>query len=71
MLLRQGTALLDECRQLAFGEHDKKHHTTAEVDAAFVDLPGLLVMERNAKDPRSGTTGWRIAPVDVVITGEN
>ena len=62
---------LEERRRLAFGEHDKKHRTTAEINAAFVDLPGLMVVERNAKDPRSGITGWRITPIDVVITGEN
>ena len=63
---------LKERRRLAFGDDDKKHRTTTEIDAAFANLPGLVVVERNAKDPRSGMMGWRIMPAEAVDpTGEN
>ena len=62
---------LKERRRLAFGDDDRKHRTTAEIEAAFADLPGLVVVEQDAKDPRGGVTGWRIMPAEAVDqTGE-
>ena len=76
---RYPVVTLEERRRLAFGNDDRKHRTTAEIDAAFANLPGLVVVDHNARDPRSGVTGWRIMPADAVelsgegpvITGEN
>ena len=63
--------LLDERRRLAFGESDRKHRTTAEIDAAFENLPGLIVTDKQAKDARNGVIGWRVIPAEVVDpTGE-
>ena len=63
---------LDERRRLAFGEGDRKHRTTAEIDAAFESLPGLIVTDKQARDERSGAVGWRVIPAEVVDpTGEN
>ena len=63
---------LQERRRLAFGDDDRKHRTTAEIEAAFAGLPGLVIVEHDAKDPRGGITGWRIMPAEVVdLTGEN
>ena len=62
--------LLDERRRLAFGEGDRKHRTTAEIDAAFENLPGLIVADKHAKDARSGVVGWRVIPVETVDATE-
>ena len=58
--------MLDERRRLAFGEGDRKHRTTAEIDAAFENLPGLIVADKQAKDARNGIIGWRVIPAEVV-----
>ena len=58
--------MLDERRRLAFGEGDRKHRTTAEIDVAFENLPGLIVADKHAKDARNGIIGWRVIPADVV-----
>ena len=54
-------------RRLAFGEHESgregRNHTNAEVDAAWADLPGVVVVDRNARD-QFGNRGWRIMPVE-------
>ena len=62
--------LLDERRRLAFGESDRKHRTTAEIDAAFENLPGLIVADKHAKDARNGIVGWRVIPVETVDATE-
>ena len=58
--------MLDERRRLAFGEGDRKHRTTAEIDTAFENLPGLIVADKQAKDARNGIIGWRVIPAEVV-----
>ena len=58
--------MLDERRRLAFGEGDRKHRTTAEIDAAFENLPGLIVADKQAKDARNGVIGWRVIPAEAV-----
>ena len=58
--------LLNERRRLAFGEGDRKHRTTTEIDAAFENLPGWIVTDKQAKDARNGVVGWRVIPAEVV-----
>ena len=53
-----------ERRLLAFGPHDKKHRTNAEIDGAFRNLPGIVVLDECAISPKSGMVGWRIAPIE-------
>ena len=59
-----------ERRRLAFGDNDRKHRTEAEVDRAFEDLPGLVVVERAATDPVAGLIGWRVLPASAVGTND-
>ena len=54
----------EDRRQLAYGERDAKHRTQGEVDAKWENLPGLVVVERDAVDPRTGEGGWRVVPVE-------
>ena len=49
-------------RDVAFGVGDTKNRTRTALDAPFVDLPGVEVIDRNAQDPRTGVRGWRIVP---------
>lgn len=58
--------MLDERRRLAFGEGDRKHRTTAEIDTAFENLPGLIVVDKQAKDARNGVIGWCVIPAEAV-----
>ena len=55
---------LDDRRRLAFGARDRKHRTRTEIEAAFRDLPGLVILDERASDPRTGEVGWRIVPAD-------
>ena len=59
-------------RRLAFGEKDQKNRTRTQVDAAWRDLPGLVVIAEDAIDPKIGERGWRIVPPEAVdyLTGE-
>ena len=55
---------LQDRHRLAFGAGDKKHRTQSEIDAAWRDLPGLVVVnEREARD-RTGEVGWLVLPKD-------
>lgn len=56
----------EDRRRLAFGPHDKGNRTKAQIDTPWEDLPGLVVVDRNARDPRQGIEGWRIVPAEVV-----
>ena len=40
--------ILDERHRLAFGKSDRKHRTTAEIGAAFENLSGLIVADKQA-----------------------
>ena len=51
-------------RLLAFGPHDKKHRTNVEIDNAFQNLPGIVVLDEHAINPMTGKTGWRVAPTE-------
>ena len=51
-------------RLIAFGPHNKKHLMDAEIDAPYKNLPGLIVINEQAVDPKSGKVGWRIVPVE-------
>ena len=53
---------IDDMRRLAFGEADRKNRTHAEIEAPWSDLPGLVVADRSALDPKTGEVGWRIMP---------
>ena len=52
---------LDDRRRLAFGV-DLHGRERAKVDAAFRDLPGLVVLDEAAQDERHGEAGFRIVP---------
>ncbi len=51
-------------RRLAFGPHDAKNRTHADVDAAWRDPPGLVVVAERAVDPVTGAVGWIVVPKD-------
>ena len=53
-------------RRFAFGA-DKKHRTRAEIDGAFVDLPGLRVVSREWVNPRTGEVGWLVVPAAAAL----
>ena len=55
---------LDDRRRLAYGAGDAKHRTRAEIDAAWRDLPGLVVVSEDAIDPDTGEVGWLVLPED-------
>ena len=50
-----------DMRRLAFG-NDPRHSPTAKVRAAFRGLPGLVVLDAEAHDERTGEVGYRIVP---------
>ena len=52
----------DRCR-LAFGEHDAKHRTRTQIDAAWRGLPGLVTLEKQM-DLRTGEVGFRFIPIE-------
>lgn len=54
---------LEDRRRLAFGL-DPRHSSTAAVNKAFRDLPGLVVLDESTQDERHGEAGWRIVPDD-------
>ena len=47
-----------------FGADDTKNRTRAEIDAAWRDLPGLVVVGEREVDPRTGEVGWLVLPAD-------
>lgn len=49
-------------RELAFGTEDAKNRTRAQVDGAFENLPGCVILGRQEVDCRTGAKGWRIVP---------
>lgn len=53
---------LEDRRRLAFGPGGKKHRTRSEVDAAFRDLPGLVVVSESESRDRTGEIGWLVLP---------
>ena len=55
----------EDRRRLAFGEDDKGHRTRAQQDAAWENLPGVVIAERAAVLP-DGRIGWRIVPAESV-----
>ena len=58
----------EDRRRLAFGAGDRKHRTRLEVDQAFENLPGLVIVSRRAVYSRTGEVGWRILPTDAAAT---
>ena len=52
---------LEDRRRLAFGV-DRHGRERAKVDAAFRDLPGLVVLDEAAHDERTGEVGFRVVP---------
>ena len=57
---------LADRRRLAFGPADTKHRTRGEIDRAWSNLPGLVVVDPGAVDPGTGAAGWRILPAEVI-----
>ena len=53
---------LADRRRFAFGFGDGKHRTRAEIDVAFRDLPGLVVVSESASNDRTGEVGWIVIP---------
>ena len=53
---------LPDRQRFAFGLGDRKHRTRAEIDAAFRDLPGLVVVSESAVNERTGDAGWIVIP---------
>ena len=53
---------LDDRRRFAFGAGGNKHRTRAEIDAAFRNLPGLVVVSEAASNHRTGEVGWLVLP---------
>ena len=64
---------IEDRRRLAFGVSDRKHRTTADINAAFRDLPGLVLVAEDAVDQRTGEVGWRLVPAEAAkaLTGES
>ena len=53
-------------RRLAFGEKDQGNRTRKQVDAAWRDLPEMVVISEDAVDLKTGERGWRIVPAEAV-----
>ena len=58
----------EDRRRLAFGASDTGNRTRADLDAAWEDLPGVVV-DRNARLP-NGRSGWRVIPSEAVRSVE-
>ena len=59
-------------RRLAFGhEDDRKHRTQREIDDAFRDLPGLVMLTDRAVDRHTGEEGWRLVPENAAKAIQN
>ena len=41
---------------------DVKHRTRTEIDAAFRDLPGLVVVSESEDRAQTGEVGWLVLP---------
>lgn len=52
----------EDRRRLAFGMTDRGNRNKAAIDAAFEDLPGVVVLDRQAVDRKTGAIGWRVVP---------
>lgn len=55
---------LQDRHRLAFGAGDKKHRTQLEIDVAWRDLPGLVVVNESEARDRTGEVGWLVLPED-------
>ena len=53
---------VDDRRRLAFGSGDVKHRTRTEIDAAFRDLPGLVVVSESEDRAQTREVGWLVLP---------
>ena len=53
---------IDDRRRFAFGAGEAKHRTLKEIDAAFRNLPGLVVVSEAALNDRTGEVGWIVIP---------
>ena len=53
---------VEDRRWLAFGAGDTKHRTKAEIDAAFRNLPDLVVVSENEARDATGEIGWLVLP---------
>ena len=62
---------LDDRRRFAFGAGDSKHRTRTEIDAAYRDLPGLVILDKRASDPKTGEVGWRIVPANSPVAHDD
>lgn len=52
---------LDDRRRFAFGA-DKHEHNRTEIDKAFRELPGMVVLDEDAHDLRHVEAGFRVVP---------
>ena len=49
-------------RLVTFGAGYRKNHSRNDIDAAFRNLPGLVVVSENVANPRTGEVGWIVLP---------
>ena len=61
---------LQDRRALAFGLNDQRNRTHDNIDKAFTELPGVVVIDKNAVDPITGAKGWRVLPSDAAAAVE-
>ena len=56
-----------DLRRIAYGSQDQKHRTRKDIQDAFTDLPGLVLL-RDQQDRQTGVTGFRLVPEHVFST---
>jgi len=52
-----------ERRRIGFGEDAKGNPTHKQVNQAWEELPGLVIADKEAFDPKTQIKGWRVVPI--------